>query len=286
MQDRSTEMASSTADAALRIELEDGRSATVPVPQPGPPPAGGFVFGMYKAGSTMLHSALDNLCNGTGTPTFSIVTETRRVAGIAIEREKLTPDSKQELNEVFSREGIIFSGFREFPTFLDLDLTGRPTVLLVRDPRDMLTSQYFSLKFSHTTGRGNEAVAAARSQLAEVEIDDFVLRNSKNGLRWFSSYERGLVGSNLMLRRYEDIIFDKLRFFGEVCRHLSLDVREQRLARVAEKFDVRPAQEDPYKHVRQVTPGDHRAKLKPETIEQLNDIFSAVIRRYDYDKAS
>jgi hypothetical protein len=132
-------------------------------------------------------------------------------------------------------------------------------------------------------GRGNEAVAAARTQLAHVEIDDFVLRNSSNGLRWFATYERGLVGSNLLLRRYEDVIFDKFRFFGDVCRHLGLDIREPHLARVADQLDIRPTKEDPYKHVRRVTPGDHREKLKPETSEKLNEIFATVIKQYGYD---
>lgn len=47
-------------------------------------------------------------------------------------------------------------------------------------------------------------------------------------------------------------------------------------------MDRRPAQERPDKHVRRVTPGDHREKLQPATIARLNEAFGDVLERFGY----
>ena len=281
MQD-ATEAGGSGGEIVITIATQDGRSFPLTIARPGPPSLGGFAFGMYKAGSTMLHSALNHLCRPNAIPLFAPVTDARQAGSVAIESEPLTPATKSALKDVFALKGIVFGGFREYPVFVDIDLTGRPVTLLVRDPRDMLTSQYFSLRFSHVTGKGFEAVANARDRLAQVAIDDFVIQNAGNALRWFDTYGSRLSGANLLLRRYEDIIYEKGRYLAEVCDHLGMAIPRPKIARVAERLDERPATEDPYKHVRRVTPGDHREKLKPETIERLNTMLAPVLDRYGY----
>jgi hypothetical protein len=51
---------------------------------------------------------------------------------------------------------------------------------------------------------------------------------------------------------------------------------------IAQRFDIFPGQEDPSAHIRKVTPGDYKQKLKPETIAQLNDFFQDILSRYQY----
>jgi hypothetical protein len=53
----------------------------------------------------------------------------------------------------------------------------------------------------------------------------------------------------------------------------------RRLIRQAD-FSVR--KEDKYSHKRQVQPGDHRRKLKPQTIERLNSVFADIPRQLGY----
>ncbi|MDJ0581299.1 hypothetical protein [Crocosphaera sp.] len=49
------------------------------------------------------------------------------------------------------------------------------------------------------------------------------------------------------------------------------------------KHDIIPSRENPFSRIRKVTPGDYKAKLKPDTISHLNDIFSHTLRKYNYD---
>jgi len=54
------------------------------------------------------------------------------------------------------------------------------------------------------------------------------------------------------------------------------------IAKVAADNDVRPATEEVGKHIRKGAPGDHREKLKPETIDALNAQFRDIGQRYGY----
>jgi hypothetical protein len=47
------------------------------------------------------------------------------------------------------------------------------------------------------------------------------------------------------------------------------------------RFDVE--QEDVFSHKRQVQPGDHRRKLKPETIEEITEMFRPVLVPLNYE---
>ena len=86
----------------------------------------------------------------------------------------------------------------------------------------------------------------------------------------------------LKLCRYEDIVFNKAKLVNELCLQFGLDVSPARRGRIASVLDQRPAEENIHSHVRQVTPGDHRRKLKPSTIEQLNRALADVLLKYGY----
>jgi hypothetical protein len=49
-----------------------------------------------------------------------------------------------------------------------------------------------------------------------------------------------------------------------------------------EADEARHTKEDIYRHRRQVTPGDHKRKLQPETIAILNSTFSDILKGFGY----
>ena len=61
---------------------------------------------------------------------------------------------------------------------------------------------------------------------------------------------------------------------------LSLDVDQ--IAKIAKENNYFPKSEDPSKHIRKVVPGDHKEKLSPNCIKQINEILSEVLERYNY----
>ena len=51
---------------------------------------------------------------------------------------------------------------------------------------------------------------------------------------------------------------------------------------VRENEQVIPNKENIHKHLRKGQPGDYRSKLKPETIEYLDEKFAPILSRFGY----
>ena len=242
---------------------------------------GGFAFGLNKAGSTMLNDALRRMTANTSTGYFDFVGVFSR-ARIALKRQEFSEETIQAIESYLARPGVVWGGWRKYPFNYRLPLgPATRTYLLVRDPRDVVTSKYFSVKYSHSTAGPVDGILKTREMLGNQDIDTFALDRAHQTAGWFRDYDI-LCSSHFLLRRYEDIIFDKGKFVAELCSHFEIDIPKQRLESVAKAIDIRPEAEDVMAHVRRVTPGDHREKLKEETVEQLNDIFKDILAKYDY----
>jgi hypothetical protein len=64
--------------------------------------------------------------------------------------------------------------------------------------------------------------------------------------------------------------------------HVGLDKEAEILQEIRKEADFSVKKEDERSQRRQITPGDHLRKLKPETIWQLNERFEPVLKRLDY----
>jgi hypothetical protein len=53
--------------------------------------------------------------------------------------------------------------------------------------------------------------------------------------------------------------------------------------RIASSQDVFPTEEQVDRHIRQVHPGNHKTKLRPETISELNKTFGATMAFFGYE---
>ncbi len=263
-----------------RIEI-DGNICEMPELAQGAS-GGGFAFGLYKAGSSLLYRTLRQLARNTSVGYFDVLHKFRE-AGAILETSRFSETGIALLRSYVDRRGIVFGGWREFPTNYELPLRADThTYLLIRDPRDMITSHYFSLKYSHlTTGLEAKYILPERERLQHVDIDAFARSQASVVASYFSQYE-ALQGTRLLLRRYEDIILDRMTFANELCEHFGIDAPPAKRRAVVERNTVLPASEDVHAHVRQVTPGDHAKKLSPATIEFLNAELADVLRKYDY----
>ena len=160
-------------------------------------------------------------------------------------------------------------------------------MLLVRDPRDALVSQYYSYGGKHISHRlpnkNKELFLKQFESNEDLEIDEYVLHVAGNYLKKLTTYQSSLDFNRVLLRRYEEIYFDKRTFLVDIFAHFGLSVPIEVIEQVAAQNDIRPVEEDISKHIRKGTPGDHREKLKTKTIAKLNDIFRDTCYWYGYD---
>lgn len=255
------------------------------------PPAGdamlpsAIAFSFYKAGSTLLRKILEDLAPAASVRMYNLEGE---LFHLGVEHKDLPPS----VSEVFRERGYCFGVFRSMPRAYEIPiLDAAPKLLLVRDPRDILVSHFFSMSKSHPTpGKGlsdkkSERFSKERERVQVTSVDEHALRKAEMFRRHFAGYaDRLLDKPNLRIDRYEDIIFDKARWVDELRDHLGWGVSAKARADVAARHDIVPSGERDDQHIRRVRPGDHVDKLRPETIGRLNEIFAPFLDRFGYDR--
>ena len=96
------------------------------------------------------------------------------------------------------------------------------------------------------------------------------------------AYAPLLDSPTLTLLKYEHYIFRKSALIALVAERFGWRASPELVARILAWADSRPDVEDPKAFVRRVTPGDHKEKLKPETIARLNEILAPTLELFDY----
>jgi len=244
-----------------------------------------YAFSLPKAGSVLLDAILRALSERVGLTYVSLMGEFFQI-GLA---EKNIPSSTFK---VFRDYGYCFGGFRAFPRRFEIpNLATRKAVLLVRDPRDMLVSHYYSMRSSHpdpgraltTSVRG----LSRRDSALSLGVDEYAIDMANVYARQLSRYIGALKAyrASFTLFRYEDVVFNKRKWVADICAAYDWSVPERITNRIADKNDIMPRSENEAKHIRQVTPGDGVRKLQPETVEKLNELFETQLAYFGYDQA-
>ena len=265
----------------VALPMPDGRALTFDVRDAPSSPAL-FALGVRKSGSSLMNMLLTRLAKVADVPVV-------RLPDAAFQQGHRSPDRNEHprLTDIL-QPGNLYSGFREAPTgFYDHPLfRDAPKLLLVRDPRDALVSEYFSSRFSHRLPERNaetSPVALQREEALAGSVEDFVLAHAKDLDRTIDGFAPLLDDPQLRLFRYEEVIFDKPTWIREMLAHFGWRAPTPLIERIVARHDVRPEQERPTEFIRKVAPGDHREKLGAGVIAELNATLSPTWRRLGYD---
>jgi len=247
-------------------------------------------FSMAKAGSTLLYNMLSQLSPEVGAVYFSIEDY--------LFSHNVSPTNRPgDVGPIIKPAGYCYGGFRQFPAFPVPILDSARVTFLVRDPRDMITSLYFSLLGSHRIPqveekRGDakgpagaaERMLDMREKLQKTDINTFARQSVRTYLRIFEGYvAQGFARRpNVAVYRYEDVIFAKEAWVEDICEWYEWDIEPSRRREIAARFDERPTGERPLEHVRQVNPGNHRAHLTAATSATIVDALSEYMRLFGY----
>ncbi len=193
----------------------------------------------------------------------------------------------ETLRNLFLPQGCLYAPIRQ-PTLLSSlpHLSDFQVIVFLRDPRDCLTSLYYSVAFSHRPPRDPDAQSAFfqhRERIQQWSLDDFVLSRAPRWAQRYGQYCNALdQHDNVELMTYEQFVLDFPAWVDRLSQLWGLPIEgplRQDLMQLAD-FDV--GRENIYAHKRQVTPGDHRRKLRPDTIETLNRRMAPVLERLGY----
>jgi hypothetical protein len=166
---------------------------------------------------------------------------------------------------------------REWP-----DLSPYKIIIVLRDPRDVLTSLYFSIAYSHRTPRGDgrSEFLSHRDQVKRVDIDDYVRQAAQQFLPRYRAYFDLAARYDVHLTTYEQLVTSPQAWLDELLDYLDVRLSSWTRRRLISANDFAVDRENPESHVRQVAPGDHARKLRPDTVAYLNAKFADVLAWY------
>lgn len=187
---------------------------------------------------------------------------------------------------IFKSAGYCYTPFTELMRRIP-NLEHIRKLLVIRDPRDVLTSDYFSLARSHVLpGDPEEAERFLhnRARVSAMSLDDFALAEKDKLLSFYDDYVKALGEyPDMCVTKYEDLVTNFEQWFDTVVTFCEFKVSEKTRHSLIEEA-IQPAGTEKAQHKRrQVTPGDHRHKLRPQTIESLNQTFARVLEVFDYN---
>jgi len=185
----------------------------------------------------------------------------------------------------FRPKGIMMAPLRRWYPIPDFEQYS--AVLVIRDPRDILTSKYFSQASTHSvpfSPKKRQIFFERRERVKNMSIDAFVHEWAPEIKSDFQEYTEMLDRYEVQVVRYEDIILDfenAMASFANVFDYeLSADEIEE--LRVIGGYDKPMGEENVKVHTRKRLPGDHKEKLKPETIAYLDEMFEPELKRFAY----
>lgn len=261
------------------------KRASIELPPTGRPDFhSAMIFAIAKSGSTLVNLVVEALMREVAVPVIDIPT-------LGFQNGFLPDHILCEVEDLFKEHGYCYLGYRSVPNFMVGLIPQMPQkkVFVLRDPRDMLVSLYFSMKYSHEIPE--------RGTLQSMYFSRLVVKNAQMSIDEYCIYYAGLLSQEFskcmefaedprtLLLRYEDFIYDKRKLVEDVCNFLMLDVPKSRRAEIAQQFDLIPKSDRPNEHVRQAHPGDHRRKLKVETVCILNEILARSLDLFGYHRA-
>lgn len=200
--------------------------------------------------------------------------------------DQLQKDELKQYQHIFKQMGYLYTVFGDMVQHIE-NLNSYKIIFLTRDPRDILVSEYFSLKYSHPNPSllSNKIIFfKERQQLAKtLTIDEFALTDSDRLKLSYDNYNNFLIDQhkNIHLTSYENMMENFPEWLEKILTYCDLklhpDIKRQL---IHNHIKHTPLKENKYSHLRKGTPGDFKNKLKSKTIEQLNLKFANTLKLY------
>lgn len=202
--------------------------------------------------------------------------------------DHLTHAEMESYKQVFKPKGYLYSVFGGMIENID-HLEAYKIVLMVRDPRDILVSSYFSTAFSHPPpGELSDKRAAFEQKRAwakSIQIDEYVLAEAPRLLKNLQRYNQLLLSRypHTLVLRYEEMIGDFEGWLSKLIHYTGCTVTASLRQKLLENHHrQRPVGENIDRHLRKGVAGDYREKLQPETIAELDKLLGNLLPVFGY----
>lgn len=173
--------------------------------------------------------------------------------------DHLSAQEMRKYQHIFKPYGYLYSVFGGMIEGIS-ELEKYKIVLMVRDFRDLLVSEYFSVSYSHKApdknGNKYELFAEQRTKARESEIAESDKVNNT-----LQRYKTLLIDKypNVYVTKYEDMIDDFRGWLAKLLHNCELNVRHEFFEALLERNErMRPKDEDIQRHMRRGKPDEYK----------------------------
>jgi hypothetical protein len=176
----------------------------------------------------------------------------------------------------------------EYDTFATAD---SKYFLVFRDPRDILVSGYYSMKFSHSALPG---IAEERQELESVGLEDGMLRTIDTWVQPSVEIALSWAKTGVDWIRYEDLLQQDVELLTKALLvNCGLPIKKSVVkdAVLASRFEKiaggrKPGQEDVTSHYRKGIAGDWKNQFTPRIKAIFKERFGEALKICGYEKDS
>jgi hypothetical protein len=232
-------------------------------------------FTTYKCASSFIGQLLNDLSAGSGyrRANFDSLLTEMEVDVHAVYRDPAF------LANAFRQQGFIYGPMRHFQAIPNMDQY--KILLLLRDPRDVLVSHYYSVLFSHSI-ISKKLLEKRRANVGK-DIDKFVLDHLDEFAKIYERYCDNLLGlENVTFYSYENMISEPRAFLIFLREYLDVVVEDSELDAIAENRMKLPKTENKYSNFRSGRSGQFAEKLKSETLRKMEQRLARVLTAFGY----
>ena len=239
-----------------------------------------MALSMHKAGSTVANYIFMEILKEKG---YEIDDISERVMGSPLPE----PEVYFQYENKMSLEGTYYGIARSTEAHTMEILKNIRLVIQVRDPRDCITSLYFSYVGSHRLPddpKKREQFLAERQEVAKTDINSFALWHADEYVYRLETIKNILEGhQDVLLLKYEDMVENTPKWLKEFSDFVAQPITPDLGGRISHLLDFTVPNEDSNQHKRQVIPGDHKRKLSPETISAMNEKLGPILNTFGYN---
>jgi hypothetical protein len=199
----------------------------------------------------------------------------------------LSIEEMDAYKHIFRDKGYLYSVFGGMVKGIDFD--DYKIILVTRDPRDILVSNYYSAAHSHIPpskeGNKYDDFMLRRVAAQGSSIDEFVIMESDHVYDTFFAYQTLLLDKydNTYVTKYEEMISNFEDWLTRLLDYCELNLSNEFIQALVEQNEsIKPKEENVEKHIRKGMAGDYKEKLQPTTVEVLNEKFAPILARYSY----
>ncbi len=157
-------------------------------------------------------------------------------------------------------------------------------IVQIRDPRDILVSEFFSLGWQHTTDHWTQEDLARREKIQRVSIDEFVvnahLYSKRDLLDRFAPIFDLIDHPRVTIVQYETMVLDFPSWLDQVLTTPGIRNNRHLKRNLLRKYRNEFVPDN--QHRRRVIPGDYQDKLLPESIAALNAKYDKILNQFGY----